>query len=199
MATVTGMTAEAIDQLMNEMVVSMRIDENGQMLYKTRGNVESNAGPIIAPTAVLEQTWPVGSIYIGITPENPATTIGVGTWVRYGKGTVLVSQSDTDSEFQSVNQTGGSKTTTLAVTNLPSHYHTMPNHRHEYTFTFSQAGASAGPMQRVLNMNAGSAMEFDRSGNTSADGGGNTSSVGSATPINNMQPYTVVYVWKRNS
>lgn len=199
MATVTGMTAEAIDQLMNEMVVSMRIDENGQMIYKTRGNVESNAGPIIAPTAVLEKTWPVGSIYIGTTPENPATVIGIGTWARYGKGTVLVSQSDTDPEFEGVGQTGGSKTITLAVTNLPAHFHSMANHRHEYTFTFEEYTTAGGSQMRVANINAGSGMSQDRSGNTSLDGGGNTGTVGSATPVNNLQPYTVVYVWKRNS
>ena len=87
---------------------------------------------------LLDKTYPVGSIYITTTYSNAsavANAIG-GTWETYGTGKTLIGVNGTDSNFNTVNKEGGSLTTTLAVTNLPSHNHSIP--------ALSGTAASAG-------------------------------------------------------
>ena len=83
----------------------------------------------------LNKTYPIGSIYMTESSINPGTTIG-GTWERYGKGKKLVGVSENDADFNIVNKTGGSKSNTLAITNLPLHDHSIPS--------LSGTAASAG-------------------------------------------------------
>ena len=67
-------------------------------------------------TAVFSMIYPVGSIYINAgVSTSPATLMGFGTWSRYGEGRVLVSQSVSDTEFDTLGETGGSKTHTLSL------------------------------------------------------------------------------------
>ena len=84
----------------------------------------------------LNKTYPVGSIYITESNTNPSETIG-GTWEEYGKGKTLVGVDLNDTNFNTVNKLGGSKTNTLAVTNLPLHTHSIPI----LSGTAAQAGA----------------------------------------------------------
>ena len=49
--------------------------------------------------------------------------MGFGTWTRYGEGRVLVSQTSSDSQFDTLGETGGSKTHTLSIAELPAHRH----------------------------------------------------------------------------
>ncbi|MCI9084408.1 MAG: hypothetical protein HFH46_02170, partial [Bacilli bacterium] len=89
----------------------------------------------------LNKTYPVGSIYITESNTNPSETIG-GTWEEYGKGKTLVGVDLNDTNFNTVNKLGGSKTNTLAVTNLPSHTHSIPI----LSGTAAQAGAHTNPI-----------------------------------------------------
>ena len=73
----------------------------------------------------LDKTYPVGSLYISENNTNPSEILG-GTWERYGNGKTLVGVDSSDNDFNTVNKTGGSKTNTLAITNLPVHSHTIP-------------------------------------------------------------------------
>lgn len=40
-------------------------------------------------TAVINSIYPVGSIYITVSNDNPATLLGLGTWVKVSEGRVL--------------------------------------------------------------------------------------------------------------
>ena len=77
-------------------------------------------------SAVFSMIYPIGSIYINAQyiATSPATLMGFGTWVRFGEGKVLVSQSSSETEFNAAQETGGSKTTTLTESELPAHTHT---------------------------------------------------------------------------
>jgi len=85
-------------------------------------------------TSGLQSAYPVGSIYMSTVATSPATLFGFGTWVTYGSGRMLISQDGT----YTAGSTGGSATTTLATTNLPSHSHSAtstsntsdPGHSH---------------------------------------------------------------------
>lgn len=56
---------------------------------------------------------PVGAIFVSIDPTNPATTLGYGTWAAFGTGRVLVGVDTGDTDFDTVEETGGSKTLTI--------------------------------------------------------------------------------------
>ena len=56
---------------------------------------------------------PVGSIYISVTPTNPAGTLGYGTWAAFAQGRVLIGVDPTDPDFDTVLETGGSKVAIL--------------------------------------------------------------------------------------
>lgn len=51
---------------------------------------------------------PVGDIVFNITGVNPSTIYG-GTWIEWGKGSVPVGVDDDDSDFNTVEKTGGKK------------------------------------------------------------------------------------------
>ena len=89
--------------------------------------------------------YPVGSIYTTVSTSNPATLFG-GTWERYGVGRTLVGVDTSQSDFKSVNKTGGAKSNSytprgsvsgtvgghkLTVSEMPSHNHTQAAHDHE--------------------------------------------------------------------
>ena len=92
----------------------------------------------------LDKTYPVGSIYITTeysTSTQVSSSLG-GTWEVYGSGKTLVGVNTSDNNFDTVNKIGGSSANILAVTNLPTHTHSIPsltgstnsagNHTHKY-------------------------------------------------------------------
>ena len=62
---------------------------------------------------------PIGSIYLSLTTDNPATLFG-GTWTQI-KDTFLLTAGDN----YSAGSSGGSATIALTVENMPSHTHTF--------------------------------------------------------------------------
>ena len=138
------------------------------------------------PTAaeVNAHAYPVGSIYTSISSTNPATLLGVGTWVAFGAGRTLVGFDSTQTEFDTVEEVGGSKTHTLTESELPSHTH---NTLSSYQTQVEVIGSSTVTIT-----------EADRSGD-GADVDIATSSTGSGSAHNNLQPYITVYFWKRTA
>lgn len=202
MATVTGITKERADEIWNASVVGGEIDENGQLLLVTRGGTIINAGAIISPAAAVEKAHPVGSIYITTVPTNPglASVLGVGTWARWGQGRIPVSQSS-DTSFDVVEEIGGSKTATLVDANIPIHTHSLPDHTHGLTASYTVATNTTfdGTGTRITSWNFGTASDVQKSGTTAPGGAGTSGAFGSAspTPVSILPPYIVAYFWKR--
>jgi microcystin-dependent protein len=73
--------------------------------------------------------YPVGSIYTSVVNTNPNTFFG-GTWVSFATGRTLVGVDTGQSEFNTVEKTGGAKTHTLTTSQMPSHTHTQNSHNH---------------------------------------------------------------------
>ena len=65
--------------------------------------------------------YPVGAIFTSVSPTNPATSLGVGTWEAFGAGRALVGVDTTQTEFDTVEETGGAKTHTLTESEMPAH------------------------------------------------------------------------------
>ena len=110
-------------------------------------------------TNIVSKMYPIGSIYITTSissAKDVASTLGVGTWEAYGVGKTIVGVDTSDSSFNTVGKTGGSKTnsTTLSTANLPRHTHTI-NHTHTIsetkTTTMALTAESAGSHTHDIN------------------------------------------------
>ena len=129
--------------------------------------------------------YPVGSIYINATvATNPATLLGVGTWVAYGEGRVPVGKAGSGT-FDTLGATGGAETHTLTLSEIPSHNH------------------SDGSYDRLLLQNGQTTVEaVDSSAgepNLGSSGVIQAAGGGAAHTHDILQPYIVVYMWKRTA
>ena len=69
--------------------------------------------------ALTDAVYPVGSIYISVKSTNPSSFFG-GTWTAFGTGRTLVGINTSDTNFDTVEKTGGTATHTLTTTEMPS-------------------------------------------------------------------------------
>lgn len=131
--------------------------------------------------AVGNLLMPIGFIYTTITSTNPGTAIGFGTWTAFGAGKVLVGLDSGDADFDTVEETGGAKTHTLTTAEMPSHNHTYDGD----TVSYSSGTALS------MNFGQGAASHEGYATGINNTGGGGAH--------NNLQPYIVVYMWKRTA
>jgi hypothetical protein len=83
----------------------------------------------------MSQVYPVGSIYLSVVSTNPGTLLGVGTWTAFAAGRMLVGLNSGDTDFDTVEETGGAKTSTALLAHShgvtdPGHNHTQDAHTH---------------------------------------------------------------------
>ena len=134
----------------------------------------------------LSVAYPVGSIYMNASnSDNPSTLLGFGTWAAFGAGKVPVGIDASQTEFDTAEETGGSKTHTLAKTEIPPHQHVY-NMKQNIT-----GGTTAG--------GDGYNLGFTTYNTSQGDIGENSNGTGNASPHNNLQPYVVVHMWKRTA
>lgn len=119
MATVRGATAERVQEVEDASIVGAAMSGN-DLVFTTHGGQQINVGRIIPPAV---NNWPIGSIFMNTSATNPATLLGGGTWVRWGQGRMPVSQDPGQTEFDVAEETGGAKTHTLSVAEMPAHAH----------------------------------------------------------------------------
>lgn len=129
----------------------------------------------IAMQGIFNAIYPVGHIYMSVNNTNPSTLFG-GTWVAWGSGRVPVGVDTTQTEFDTVEETGGEKTHTLSTNEMPQH-----SHGAYYT------GSSSLTKSYGWYGTSGNAMAYDI-----INAGGNQAH-------NNLQPYITCYMWKRVS
>ena len=216
------LTEEQLDKAYQEL--TSLLDSRYQNVLNRQSAVESN---------LLNKTYPVGSIYTTNSNINPGSTIG-GTWEAYGTGRTLVGVDSSNSNFNAVNKTGGTSTTTLAVTNVPAHTHPIPriagtatqgttaatggNHTHQVRVYHDQSGYGFTIPTYTHYFFFGTSISYTDTALTNRNGMGGlktdtslththnvttnastTGSSGSGTAFTNLQPYIVVYMWKRIS
>lgn len=181
-----------------------------KILYDNfRGNRAKNlAEPLADKDAVtkyyvdvtlIERIYPVGAIYISTLATNPATLFGFGTWEVFGAGKTLVGLDSGDADFDTAEETGGEKTHTLtgAESGEKGHNHTQNAHGHAIRV---QWGGDGGANVNSTS-GAGVPWRIDQSDSTSGTTATNQAvSASNATSAhNNVQPYIVVYFWKRTN
>lgn len=125
------------------------------------------------------QAFPVGAVFIAVVATNPATLLGYGTWAAFAAGRVLVGLDAAQTEFDTVEETGGAKTHTLSAAEMPAHTHIV-------TSQTATTGSATSYEHGTLDTSSAEAEATEVTGST---GGGGAH--------NNLQPYVVVYMWKR--
>jgi len=156
--------------------------DSGQVM-STNGNGQVSFTTLTGVTATISNAYPVGSIYMNCSnATNPSTLLGFGTWESFGAGRVLIGIDSSDTDYDTAEETGGSKTHTLTTAQLPSHRHTIGSNDSTAGF-----GGAAGNREFVHDAGSG----IGNPVNSSFTGSGQ------AHPI--VQPYIVVYMWKRTA
>lgn len=159
----------------------------------------------------IKTMYPVGSIYMSVNATNPSTYFG-GTWVAWGSGRVPVGVNTSDSNFNTVEKTGGASTVTLTTAQMPAHTHTFTGssattnskgaHTHNVgrdgdgasgssTYTVHSAGVSGAGGTSPTNSAGAHTHTLTAKGTNASTGGGGSH--------NNLQPYITCYMWKRTA
>lgn len=128
----------------------------------------------------LDAIYPVGAVYISVVSTSPATLFG-GTWEAFGAGRTLVGIDAGQTEFDTVEETGGEKTHALTVGELATHSHNVMSGIRTATWAAPNLVNSYQYQAEAVVLTA------------------TTYSAGSNTPHNNLQPYIVTYMWKRTA
>jgi len=167
--------------------VNTKADLNGsasEAFSATTANAGTNTTQVattafVTAAIAANVVYPVGSIFTTTTAyANSAavvTAIGGTTWTAFGAGKVLVGVDGSDSDFNTVEETGGAKTHTLTISEMPSHTH-----------TYGKSTTSENMSIHDISGLRGAATT-------------NTGSTGGGTAHNNLQPYITVYMWKRTA
>lgn len=159
--------------------------------------------------SVAGAIYPVGSIFMSVSPANPSTYFG-GTWVAWGSGRVPVGINTADSDFSTVEKTGGASTVALTAAQMPSHSHAKGtlaaasggSHGHNLNLTKAAWGVDGAPNKVVVDSTGYTAMTNKATASGGSHGhtiSGSTASAGSGSAHSNLQPYIVCYMWKRTA
>lgn len=155
--------------------VSGGLSHSLQLGTRPLANITASAPVVTSDPSretIVNTVYPVGSIYISTTSTNPGISLGVGTWVAFGTGKVMVGLDGGDTDFQTPEQTGGAKTVASAGTVGPI----------AATLTGAiNCGTGVPPEPASDQVHTHPAPTF----------------TGTATSV--VQPYIVVLMWKRTA
>ena len=185
--TGAGVTADKLKTLIgvSTPAITTATDSGGEVTPSLATGITGLEIWNLVKLAALDSIYPVGAIYTAITSGSPATVFG-GTWVSFGQGRVMVGHDDAaepDTDFVASSTdgssvlVGGAKTHTLSTAEMPSHTHTI--------------NGIENPSGSGSNGSEDGASSFTNNLTTNATGGGGAH--------NNLQPYVVVYMWKRTA
>ena len=146
----------------------MRIGLDGHVYNKEQPLMPSHVGQVIFSTT-LDTAEKVQAIYGGI-------------WVAFAPGRVPVCYDGSQVEFNAPKKTGGTKTVTLDVNQIPPHNH---------PYYFKDVNSTNGYGYNLI---------WEYSGLQGPGIWANSpSSVGGGQAHSNLQPYITVYAWERAS
>lgn len=144
--------------------------------------------------AFVDAFYPVGSIYMSVNNTDPGTLFG-GTWVRVSQGRTIIGAGQPQ---QNNNTALGTLSSDQLTWNFHSetmggeYYHQLtiqeiPSHSHRTGISPDQ-GFRVSDRSVNDTANVFFSQTFNDTGSTGGNGG-----------HNNIQPYYVVYIWKRTA
>lgn len=163
---------------------------------QSKSSAWASRTPAQVAVDLLPYVYPVGCIYFSTNSTNPATSLGFGTWTAFGAGRVPVGFDSGQTEFDTDEETGGSKEVTLtaAQSGVPAHSHgiTDPGHTHNIAQSgnISNSGGSTSRVGTSSFASGSATTGITINNNTPAD---------ASQAHTNLQPYIVVRMWKRTA
>ena len=160
----------------------------------------------VATTAFVKTAlglvYPVGAIFTTTTAYADSaavvTAIGGTTWVVFGAGKVLVGVDSSDADFDTIEETGGTKTHTLTAAQLPDHNHTYAKLIGQGSGSgVNFAGSSTGLAYTWKKTDDETVTATTNHSLDTSDIAAGTYPAGGSHPI--VQPYITVYMWKRTA
>ena len=153
-------------------------DLNAQTFNTMQNNIEQ----------AINSIYPVGSIIIRDDTEDMSNFLGF-TWEKVFAGRVLVGLDTSQTEFNTIGKTGGEKTHTLTVDEMPSHTHDMDDAvygNYKNRLGIKEDGGGGNGLIPSMMQTTGYSKYLP-----TETGGGQAH--------NNLQPYQVVAYWKRTA
>ena len=174
-------------------VNAMKGQPNGIASISASGELEQ-APP---QSVMFLASHPVGSLFETTVSTNPGTLYG-GTWAAWGGGRVPVGVNTADSDFNTVEKTGGKKTERHEFKiGYKGYYGTAvgsdDNMIQAYKYSTSSYGTYAYEGSTQASVNAG----IQASTNTRDVA--QASSTGDTSETSIVQPYITCYIWKRTT
>ena len=166
------------------------LSEKFNPAVKAEINAEINAvkdetkAEINAVKAEIKRTTThVGQIILSTTlnTADKVKNIYGGNWEAFGAGKVLIGAGSNGGRSFTAGSTGGEYEHTLTINEMPSHTHTVT----DWYFKRNEG-------DQLGNTHGDELLGNTHTTNT-------TSASGSGRAHNNMQPYVVVYMWRRVS
>lgn len=122
---------------------------------------------------LLQEAFPINKVEVFFDDLDHSDFLGY-KWEIVSQGKFPVGLDTSDTDFNTIGKTGGEKTHTLTITEMPSHKHNM------------RYGATAG----------GNGSGYVYSG-TEGTGSAAMDTTGGNQPHNNVPPYIVMAFWRR--
>lgn len=149
----------------------------------------------VNPQDIAEKCYPINSIYITMDGRDPRDILGFGLWMRFSAGRTLVgviNESDLGGELKGglTIPTGMPLTTAGAMVGEYTHKLTeeeMPSHSHDF-ISDNYGNTNRGHMGEPFQQESRAKTYSNVIGKTGGD-----------KPHNNVQPSTIVNMWRRVS
>lgn len=154
-----------------------------------------------AVSAALLAGHPIGSIEVNVSGDNPGTYLG-GTWESFGTGKTLVGIDASQTEFNTIEKTGGSKTHSHNYGLKAGGYYcdtVLTESTQDGVFTWD---SNNNRTLMTLNSSVGSQSVNVNGGNATSSKSANMAhyqAIANTSYTSNLQPYITVYFWKRIS
>ncbi|MGL5014178.1 MAG: phage baseplate protein [Bacteroidales bacterium] len=192
------------------------VDCNGT-IFKNAGDPEEDQDLVTLKYLQGNAMWPIGSIFMTVSSEDPSVILGFGNWDKYAAGRVIVgsgttTDADNDTRTTVNGAKGGSYSKKLIENNLPAH-------THEATATITEGGGhshkiisgggSSGPRSAfAIDANPGDGSGFVGNGGaaeprTEIDGAHNheikveNASTGKGEAFDVIPPFIACNIWVR--
>lgn len=164
---------------------------------QSKSSAWASRTPAQVAVDILPFIYPVGCIYFSTNSTNPATSLGFGTWSAFGAGRVPVGFDSGQTEFDTDEETGGSKEVTLtaAQSGVPAHTHGITDPGHAHTYFRNLTGAS-GTARFTGTTSADNTVTTTETTGITIN---NNSTADASQAHTNLQPYITVRMWKRTA